>query len=58
MEHVTYSEIAMRYGRRPALRILRTVETIADIRYDTTPIDLEARFERALKALAETDFVA
>jgi hypothetical protein len=52
MKLVTFSAIAARHGRGPAFKLLRTVERLADIRDEIISLDLDTRFEKALKALS------
>lgn len=57
-EHVTYKELAARHGKRPAFNLLCLVERLAQIRNKIASIDLETRFQQALKVLSETNFAA
>ena len=56
MLHVTYNDMAIVHGKRSALQLLWMLEKLAQIKNEISSIDLEARFERALKALCETNF--
>lgn len=58
MQHVTFSELAMRFGKRPAFNMLRTLERLAQIRDEIASLDMETRFQKALQALSEIDFAA
>jgi hypothetical protein len=53
---LTYGYVAAVHGRRPAFQLLRTLEKLAEIKDDIASIDLEARFERAVKVLCEINF--
>jgi hypothetical protein len=55
MQSITYSEIAARHGRRPALQMLQTIERLANIKDEIISLDLDARFEKALKILSDID---
>jgi hypothetical protein len=53
---VSYGDLAGRHGRKPALRVLLQLEQLARIESGTVAsIDLEARFARALKIVANTN---
>lgn len=57
-EYVTFRELAERYGKHPAFNLLCLIERLAQIRNEIVSMDLEARFEKALKALSQTNFAA
>jgi len=58
MKYVTYSDLAARHGKRPAHSLLKCIERLAQIKHEVISMDMDARFERALKALSDIDFAA
>lgn len=58
MHYVTYNDMAARYGKHPAFKLLLTIERLAQIRDEITSIDLETRFQKALQALSDINFAA
>lgn len=58
MQHITFNDLSVRYGRRPAFSLLLTIERLAQIRDEITSIDLNTRFEKALHALSNINFAS
>jgi len=58
MDYITYKDLAARYGQRPALNILYLLERLTKIQNEITSMNVDARFDRAIKALADTDVTA
>ncbi len=58
MEYVTYKDIVALHGSRPAFNMLLTLERLARIGDEMASIDLDARFDKALHALSDTDFAS
>jgi len=56
MVTVTYKDMTVKYGKRPAFQLLRTLEKLTHIKDEIASMDLEARFDKAIKAIVETDF--
>ena len=54
---ISFSDIVARHGKRPALELVRTIETLAQIHNEiVVSIDQEARFRRAIAALSKINF--
>ncbi len=51
MDLITYSELAARYGREHATKLLVCFEEMAKIKNDIVSFDYDARFRTALEAL-------
>jgi hypothetical protein len=59
MINVTYKDLVLRFGDNTAQKMMRTVESLADMQNEiVVPLDQEARFRRALEALNEINFAA
>ena len=56
MQLVTYTELVEIHGQKPAYRLLLAVERLAQIRDDIASLDMNDRFDKALRALADVNF--
>lgn len=54
MQHITYSDMASRYGHEKAYRLIRTMERLACLKDTIVCFDREIRFQKAFEALCET----
>ncbi len=55
--HVTYTDMAARHGHDKAYSLLRCMEQLARIRDSIVHFDRDLRFQRAFRALCETNFL-
>jgi len=58
MQVITYNDIAALHGKKTAYSTLRVLETVAQIRDEIISLDMETRFQNALKAICEIDFAS
>lgn len=57
--YVTYNDLVVRYGTREALKLVRTIEELAQIQNEiVAPFDQEVRLHRALEALNNAEIRA
>lgn len=56
MIYVTYKDLVARYGQRPAVNTLYLLEKLTKIQHEIISIDMDHRFDKALKALSDIDF--
>ena len=56
---VSFNDIVVRHGKVPALELVRTIETLAQIQDEiVVPIDQEVRFRKAIEALSKINFAS
>jgi hypothetical protein len=58
LHHVKFNDLVKRHGIRPALELVKRIETLARIKNDVIPLDQEARFRKALAALSGAHYAA
>jgi hypothetical protein len=59
MIYVTYKDLTVRYGNKNARTMIRTIKTLTQIQNEVvTPLDQEARLQRAIEALNKINFAA
>ena len=56
MQHVTYSDMAVRHGDDKAFQFLECLERLAQITNDIICFDRDLRFHHAFDALCKMDF--
>lgn len=56
MQYATYSDLSALYGKRRAFDLLVSFERMTQIRNEIISLDLDARFEKAFKALCNINF--
>ena len=56
MQYATYSDLSALYGKRRSFDLLLQFERMTQIRDEIISIDLDARFEKAFKALCDINF--